>query len=120
MSFETTRQGVEFDPETGDYRTTYDYPSRPPSVAVPLALMEMTGDDVTTFDPMYEAEDVDPDALDELFRPTSGGVGRESQVTFSYQDFEITVESLGNIVISPEGDDGLDAESGETTVTDDD
>lgn len=102
MSFESRRQVLDFDPEADEYRAMYDYPSRPPSVAVPLALMEVTGDDVTDLEPMYHVRDVDPDALDEMFDPALGGASRESRVTFSYHDFEVTVESFGRIVIRPE------------------
>lgn len=104
MNFEQPRQVLDFDSETGEYRTTYEYPSRPPSVAVPLALMEMTGDDVTTLEPMYDAEDVNPEALDAMFSPTRSELSSESRVTFPYHDCEVTVESFGRIVIRPEGD----------------
>lgn len=105
MSLDSTRQILDFDPETGEYRTTYDYPMQPPSVAVPLALMEVTGEDVTDFDPLYEARDVDPDALDDMFRPDAGSTSRGSKVTFSYHDFDVSVESYGRIVIRPDDRD---------------
>ena len=99
MSFEPKREIVDADPATGTYRATYGYPSEPPSVAVPLALVEVVGGIVTDIDPMYEAVSVDPDALDELFRPPASSVGDECSVTFDYHDHEVTVKSHGRIVI---------------------
>ncbi|UPV76561.1 hypothetical protein M0R89_18690 (plasmid) [Halorussus limi] len=99
MSFERKREIIDFDLETGTYRTTYDYPSEPPSVAVALALMELTGRDVTDFDPLYGSATVDPDALDELFRPKPGDTSRDAVVQFTYNEYEIRVKDYGRIVI---------------------
>ncbi|WP_276302492.1 HalOD1 output domain-containing protein [Halorussus lipolyticus] len=98
MSFEPKREIVEADPVTGTYRATYGYPSEPPSVAVPLALVEVIGGVVTDLDPLYEAASIDPDALDELFRPMTEKA-EECCVTFDYHDHEVTVKSHGRIVI---------------------
>ncbi|WP_135854196.1 HalOD1 output domain-containing protein [Halorussus salinus] len=99
MSFERKREIIDFDLENGTYQTTYDYPSEPPSVAVALALMEVTGRDVTDFDPLYEAASVDPDALDEMFRPKPGPRSRDTVVEFTYHEYEIQVKDFGRIVI---------------------
>jgi len=98
MSFEPKREIVDADPATGTYRATYRYPSEPPSVAVPLALMEVTGGIVTDLDPLYDATSIDPDALDELFSPTTSEA-EECRVTFNYHNHEVTVKSHGRIVI---------------------
>ena len=98
MSFEPKREIVDANPTTGTYRATYSYPSEPPSVAVPLALMEVTGGIVTDLDPLYEATSIDPDAMDDLFRPMTEG-GEDCTVTFSYHGHEVTVKSHGRIVI---------------------
>lgn len=90
---------VDSDPEMGTYRVTYGYPSEPPSVATVHALMEVTGNEITDFDPLYSVSGVDPDALDELFRPSANDRGRDCRVTFQYGDYEITVRSHGRIVI---------------------
>jgi hypothetical protein len=99
MTFERKREIIDFDLEDGTYQTTYAYPSEPPSVAVALALMEVTGEHVTDFDPMYEAASVDPDALDELFRPKSSDTDRENVVQFSYREYSVRVMEYGRIVI---------------------
>ncbi|WP_115863537.1 HalOD1 output domain-containing protein [Halorussus litoreus] len=89
---------VDVDPETGTFRATYRYPARPPSTAVATALMQATDSAVTDLDPMYESSSVDPDALDDLFRPTEGSPPRRNRVTFTYSDFRIIVKSYGRIV----------------------
>lgn len=98
MSFEPKREIVEADPASGTYRATYSYPSQPPSVAVPLALVEVIGGVVTDLDPMYEATSIDPDGLDELFRPIASS-NNGCCVTFNYHSHEVTVKSHGRIVI---------------------
>lgn len=99
MSFEPKREIVDADPATGTYYATYGYPSEPPSVAVPLAIVEVIGGIVTDLDPLYEAVSVDPDALDELFRPPRSGPGDDCNVVFKYHGHEVTVKSHGRIVI---------------------
>ena len=99
MSPSQKREIVEYDPDTGTYRATYAYPSEPPSVAVPSALMEVTDSDVTDLDPLYDAASVDPDALDELFRPTPSGGHPDCRVTFQYHDYGISIRNYGRIVI---------------------
>lgn len=99
MQSERKQKRVEFDSETDTYRAAYTYPSEPPSIAVPLALTEMTDNRVTDLEPIHDATEVDSDALDELFRPTAGGVCRKGRVTFTYHGYAVAVESRGRIVI---------------------
>jgi len=95
---------VDVDPETGTFRATYRYPSRPPSTAVATALMQATDSQITDLDPMHESSSVDPDALDDMFRPTEGGHSSRSRVTFTYSGFHITVKSYGRIVFRSAAD----------------
>lgn len=99
MTPERKRQIVDADPETGTYRATYDYPSEPPSIAVALALAEVTGREVDDLDPLYDAASVDPDVLDETFRPTTNGGSRDCRLTFTYHEYAVTVRSYGRIVV---------------------
>jgi hypothetical protein len=105
MNFDRKREIVDADPVTGTYRATYGYPSEPPSVAVPLALVEVIGGVVTDLDPLYETASVDPDALDELFHPPTSELCDDRSVTFDYHDHEVTVKSHGRIVIREKRDD---------------
>lgn len=113
MNVERPFELVESDPEAGVYRATYNYPDAPPSIAVPLAIMEVTETEVTSLDPMYDAANVNPDALDDLFDPTATNPvsiensGDDCHVTFTYHGFTITVKDYGRIVIrSPAADRG--------------
>lgn len=99
MALERHREILDYDPETETYRTTYGYPSKPPSIAVPTALAELTEVTVTDFEPMYHAGNVDPDALDDMFCPSTGSGSPEASVTFTYHGYEITVKSYGRIVL---------------------
>ena len=99
MNADDSEQILSSDPDAGTYRVTYSYPSNPPSIAVPLAVTEMSGGDVTDLPPLYEAGSVDPDSLDDLFRPDPDGVVPECRVAFEYQGYEVTVKSYGRIVL---------------------
>ena len=90
---------TETDPVTGTCWTTYRYPESPPSIAIPLALSELTGADILDFEPMYDASSVDPDALDALFCPTNNPRDHDCRLTFTYQKHRVTVETYGRIAI---------------------
>ena len=107
---ERKREIIDHDPETDTYRTTYSYPSEPPSIAVPLAIQALTGNGVTDLEPMHQVVDVDPDALDDVFRPTASGDEREADLTFTYHGYEVTVKGYGRVVLrslEPRRDDPL-------------
>jgi len=95
------REILDYDAESGTLRTTYSYPSQPPSIAVPLAVGALTETPPTELAPMYDAAGVDPDSLDDLFRPTPRGVERDATVSFDYRDHCVTVKSYGRIVVRP-------------------
>lgn len=46
--------------------------------------------------PLYDV--IDPDALDALFRDTNGSV------TFTYRDYEVTVDDSGHVAVLPSND----------------
>lgn len=51
-------------------------------------------------DPLYAA--IDPDALDSLFESVGGDAERScGQVTFAYDDYEVTVYSAGSVLVEP-------------------
>lgn len=68
--------------------------SRSLSRAVLDAVAANEGREVTNLEePLYEA--IDPEALDELFRSGSG------RVIFEYAGYEVTVESSGDVTVTP-------------------
>lgn len=99
MALERQSEILDYDPDTETYRATYDYPSQPPSIAIPAALAELADGDVTDFEPLYSVGNVDPDALDDMFSPSTGGRSVEAAVTFTYHGYEITVKSYGRITL---------------------
>ncbi|NHN61412.1 MULTISPECIES: HalOD1 output domain-containing protein [Halorussus] len=99
MDVDDSKQILSADPDAGTYRVTYSYPSNPPSIAVPLAVAETTGRNVTDLPPLYETGSVDPDSLDDLFRPDAGGGVPECRVAFDYYGYEVTVKSYGRMVL---------------------
>ncbi|WP_458184923.1 HalOD1 output domain-containing protein [Haladaptatus sp. NG-WS-4] len=71
----------------------------PLSTAVVKALAEVAGDDPASMGvPLYDA--IDPDALDNLFTDRHDGTPRMGgTVVFTILDYEVTVESYGEIVV---------------------
>lgn len=66
----------------------------------PLPESEETGRDIEeSLDPLYRA--IDPDALESLFSSSPAERERDIEVSFSYHDRRITVESSGTIRIEP-------------------
>ncbi|PSP55198.1 hypothetical protein BRC82_06745 [Halobacteriales archaeon QS_1_67_19] len=99
MHFEGADGQLDAEPEVEAYRASYEYPSRPPSIAIPLALAELTDGSVTDFDPMYWSGSVDPDALDELFRPLTERDPPDASLSFTYDGYAVTVKADGSILL---------------------
>lgn len=71
-----------------------------PSEAVTYALMDSSTDvPLERRRPLYEV--VDPDALDNLFRPNEGSVNDDvvGRVTFTYGGYDVTVRADGEILL---------------------
>lgn len=84
--------------DEGTYRAYYDTAKGDVTVAVALALEEVTGTDATAVIPRF-TEYADPDALDQLFRERPDGERRhpESRVHLSIEGIGVTVHSDGVI-----------------------
>lgn len=67
------------------------------STSVVTAVSQVTGDDPTEIDPLYEV--IDPDALDRLV--DSLGDDADGQVTFTLNGCAVTVTGDGAIAVSP-------------------
>jgi hypothetical protein len=65
----------------------------PPSQAIPEAVADAVGCEITDLPPLYDV--VDPDALDDVFADRDAGT-----VSFCYSDHRITVTETGEIEIS--------------------
>lgn len=93
---------VDFDPQTGVFRTEFDIHSRPPSEAVVDIVFTATGMDPLKLPALHDF--IDPDALNELFAPTLAGPSRsEGTVMFEFAGHQVTVKGHG--VVEIEADD---------------
>lgn len=94
---------IEFDAQTGRYRTEFDPSSVPPSRAVVAVVATIDGEDVTALEPLNDA--VDPDALDRLLEasPTRPQRGPRT-VEFEYRSYRITVRSEGVVEVRRDPD----------------
>lgn len=100
---------VEFHEPSGTYRTRFRATDRLASEAVVEAVAAATQSDPLDLPPIYDA--VDPDALSNLFEPSSTGSRRfQGTVTFEYADHLVTVEGEGTITLEPFGERGRSAE----------
>jgi hypothetical protein len=96
---------VEFDSETGTYRTVHDFSTDVPLSTTVVLAVEQVVDEVD--DVLYDA--IDPDALDAIFRPHSDVAPyRRGYVEFVVSGHLITVRADGVIEIDP----SLDEENG--------
>lgn len=68
------------------------------STTIVEAVAEEAGVDPTALPPLYER--VDPDALDTLFEPASGGFSRTRKLQFTYWGYVVTVGFNGEPTIT--------------------
>ncbi|SEH16526.1 hypothetical protein SAMN04487967_2684 [Natronorubrum sediminis] len=86
---------VEFDERHERYRVSYDPSVDDTSLAVVTAVGVASQTDPTQLPPLYDA--VDPTGLDTIFTETQA----DTQVTFRYSDFDVTVSSTGVVTCTP-------------------
>ncbi|AQL42056.1 hypothetical protein BV210_04695 [Halorientalis sp. IM1011] len=86
---------VEYDAETGTYRTSYDPATQSPSIRVLEAVGAVRDAEPTALDPLDQY--VDPDALDHVFDPTAEKSGTHGSLSFNYEGLLVVVHSDGEI-----------------------
>lgn len=79
-------------------RSTEDVKPLSRAVLEAVALAEET-DPAELAEPLYDA--IDPEALDDLFRPSGQGGSSRGQVAFVYHDYVVTACSTGRVDIRP-------------------
>ena len=89
---------VEYHQETGIVRTQFDQEKTPAGTAVIATLADVMDTDPVELDPLHST--VDPEALNALVRVRNGTDG-DIQVTFTYKDHAITVDSYGLVTVTP-------------------
>lgn len=98
----TTEDGapVEYDPESGVYRTNYNWSSPGSlSTAVLDAVSQAADCEGLDLPPLYEQ--IDPAGLEKLFAPIPGSERCTGSVTFPLGEYHITIAADGEIVIYP-------------------
>lgn len=106
----TTRAGVELESveyrqDTETYRARYDQQMTSPSMAVVAALSEVTNTDPLDLEPLYNV--VDTDVLNALVQGR-GALDEPIRLSFSVEEYTITVSSNGEIDIAPLEDGRID------------
>jgi hypothetical protein len=96
----STGTELEYDDADESYRLRLDETEQSISVAVVGAVAAVAETDPLELRPLRES--IDPDALDDLFARTRGGLTRESgRVEFSFPDYRVVVDATGVIEIHP-------------------
>ncbi|WMT07128.1 hypothetical protein NP511_17285 [Natrinema thermotolerans] len=91
---------VEFDPDAGLFRATYDRTRDRASLAVVAAVAVASSTTPVDLEPLHTA--VETAALDSLF-PGSVDDAEPARISFPYEGFEVTVSGAGAIEIDPQG-----------------
>lgn len=88
------------DSRLDSYHAQYDWSTpEPVSVAVIRAVAAVTGRKLSEVSALYTR--LDPEALNELFRPTQDLSRRDGHVSFTLDGQAVTVHGDGEIVIVP-------------------
>lgn len=99
---EPSELDIDYSAARDTYRTRHEWnESTDLSTTVLLALQAMDEEVQTLGRPLYQ--DVDPDALNRLFAPTSADFPRDNgELSFRYDDdVLITIRATGEIFLSP-------------------
>lgn len=95
-------EGIHYNPQTGVYTTEFEYGTDPPSVTIIQAIAKIKGVKATELPSLREDTDIDPEVLDDLFKPTIGGESqREGHVKLPYLGWTVTIFSFGRIELRP-------------------
>lgn len=92
---------VQYHPNSETYRFEYDQNTTPPGMAVVAALSEVTDTDPTALEPIHAS--VDTDALHTLVEDRDGANG-DVQVTWTHEEYTVTVHSYGVVAVAPSGE----------------
>lgn len=96
---------LSYDPRTGTYRATVDWGRTDPvSGRVVAVVADVLGVEPSALEPL--ADSVEPDALDDLFRPReSGGRRADGLVRFRFNGRDVIVDGRGEVVVGRPGID---------------
>jgi hypothetical protein len=91
---------LEYDESDELYRVRHEEADQSLSTVVVAAVAAVAEADPLELQPLRES--VDPDALDDLFASTRGGIVRETgQIAFPIDDYLVVVDASGEIEVHP-------------------
>lgn len=100
-SAESLAVNPEYNPATGTHHVHFDSAECMPSTAVVLAVAAVTETKLLDMAPLNDC--VDPEYLDGLFAPKQDGTPRAAgHVTFLFAGYEVTVDSTGEVILTPQ------------------
>ncbi len=100
MSEHANNGDIEYDAESGIYRTTYDIARESLSVRVLEAVAAIRNTDPTDLDPLDEY--IDPDSLNSIFEPTATKSGTHGSLSFAYEGLLVIIHSDGEVELREE------------------
>lgn len=99
----TDDKQITFDPQTETYRLTHDWQAGESiAMAVTIGVAAVTDTPPTEMNPLYEV--IDPDALNQLYTPTTGDSPQHSGcwTRFTFNKCDVSVYEDGKIEITPQ------------------
>lgn len=75
------------------------FDAQPVSQRVVEGVVDTLGVDISAIEPLYTV--IDPDALNNLFGPTSEGIRTGGKVVFTMAGCEVVVDELGTVDVTP-------------------
>lgn len=79
----------------------FDWETTAPSVAIVEAVASAANSDPQSLESLYEC--IDPDAVDMLFTESPDRPETSIQLTFTYHEFTVTVNSNGTVLVDRSG-----------------
>lgn len=91
-------EAIEYHPETDSYRGRFDSSAESVTTAVVSMVAKVAENDPLEMEPLYSA--VDPDALNDLITSVPSDPSHpDLEVTFAFDDYDVTVHSYGVIAV---------------------
>lgn len=96
---DTMQDGLDYNANTGTYRTTFSIHDTQPSTAVLQAIARLEDVEPTALDSLHPT--VDPDALNRLMLSGLRGQDGDVRVSVSIGGYRATIHSYGIIKLDP-------------------
>ncbi len=101
VSYTESFDSLDYDVDTGTYRSSFDASVDTPSLVVISAIAAVTGVAITDLDPLHQV--IDPDSLDKLWHSSTLTTRDESRVSFTFTGYDVTLSRDGLLSIRRQG-----------------